>query len=140
MEKVKDRKHVLNIAEEYRRHGFQLALDDFGAGYSGFNLLADLKPEVIKLDMDLTRSLHERPTSLAIVRSLVQLCKELGVTCIAEGVETIEELRALRSCGISLMQGYLLARSAFEALPAVRFHEAPELRPNLDCSGLARRA
>ncbi|WP_157477916.1 EAL domain-containing protein [Granulicella tundricola] len=121
MEEIKDRNHVLKIAQEYRRHGFQMAIDDFGSGYSGLNLLADLTPDILKLDMDLTRNLHARPTALAIVRSTAELCRELGVTCIAEGVETVEELRALRSCGIRLMQGYLLARPAFEALPAVAY-------------------
>jgi EAL domain-containing protein (putative c-di-GMP-specific phosphodiesterase class I) len=117
LEEVRDRNHLRGIAEEYRRHGFQLALDDFGSGYSGHNLLADLTPEIIKLDMDLTRNIHQRPAALAIVASTVQLCKDLGVTCIAEGVETLEEFHALRSCGIRLMQGYLIARPAFEALP-----------------------
>ena len=140
MEEVTDRKHVLNIAEEYRRHGFHLALDDFGAGYSGFNLLADLKPEIIKLDMDLTRNMHERPVALAIVRSIVQLCNELGVTCIAEGVETMEEVRALRSCGVRLMQGYLLARPAFEALPPVTYPEAAASLSISDNRILVRRA
>ncbi|ADW67563.1 diguanylate phosphodiesterase [Granulicella tundricola MP5ACTX9] len=124
MEEIKDRNHVLKIAQEYRRHGFQMAIDDFGSGYSGLNLLADLTPEILKLDMDLTRNLHERPTALAIVRSTVELCRALGVTCIAEGVETLEELRALRSCGIRLMQGYLLARPAFEALPTVQYPDS----------------
>ncbi len=117
LERVRDRNHLRIIAEEYRRHGFQLALDDFGAGYSGHNLLADVAPEIIKLDIDLIRNIHQRPAALAIVRSTVQLCKDLGVACIAEGVETIEEFRALLTCDIRLMQGYLLARPAFEALP-----------------------
>jgi EAL domain-containing protein (putative c-di-GMP-specific phosphodiesterase class I) len=129
MEEVKDRDHVLNIAKEYRRHGFQMAIDDFGAGYSGLNLLADLNPEIVKLDMDLTRNLHNRPTAMTIVRSTVELCKELGMTCVAEGVETVEELRALRSCGIRFMQGYLLARPAFEALPPFTLPESCDLDP-----------
>ncbi len=117
LEQVRDCKHLYRIAEEYRRHGFQLALDDFGAGYSGHNHLADLNPEILKLDMELIRNIHQRPRALAIVRSTVALCQELGVTCIAEGVETLEEFHALRDCNIRLMQGYLIARPAFEALP-----------------------
>jgi EAL domain-containing protein (putative c-di-GMP-specific phosphodiesterase class I) len=107
-----------------RRHGFQLALDDFGAGYSGLNLLADLTPDIVKLAMDLTRNLHQRPVARTIIQSTLQLCKDLGVLCIAEGVETVEELKALRSCGIRLMQGYLLARPTFESLPAFTLPEA----------------
>ena len=117
VEEVQDRAHIANIAREYRRHGFNMAIDDFGAGYSGLNLLADLNPEILKLDMDLTRNLHERPKALLIVQAMVQLTRQLGISLIAEGVETLDEFRALRSCGIHLMQGYLLARPAFEALP-----------------------
>jgi EAL domain-containing protein (putative c-di-GMP-specific phosphodiesterase class I) len=117
-EKVQDRQHVLHIMEEYHRHGFQVALDDFGAGYSGLNLFAELTPDILKLDMDLTRNVHLRPIALAIVRSLVQLCSSFNVALVAEGVETIEEYATLRASGIKLMQGYLFAKPAFEELPS----------------------
>ena len=116
-EEVKDRKHLVGIADEYRKHGFQMALDDFGAGYAGMNLFAELPTDILKLDMDLTRDLHQRPTARAIVRSTVQLAASLNVTVVAEGIETVEEYDAVRSCGIRLMQGYLLARPGFETLP-----------------------
>jgi EAL domain-containing protein (putative c-di-GMP-specific phosphodiesterase class I) len=80
-------------------------------------LMADISPDIIKIDMDVTRHLHERPTSAAIVRMMAQLCAELNITLIAEGIETVEEYDALRDCGITLMQGYLLAKPAFETLP-----------------------
>jgi len=116
-EEVKDRQHLVKIADEYRRHGFQMAIDDFGAGYAGLNLLSDVPADILKLDMDLTRNLHRRPQALIIVRTMVQLAASLHLTLIAEGVETVEEYDAIRSCGIRLMQGYLLARPTFEALP-----------------------
>ena len=117
-EQVRDRPHLKNIVDEYRRHGFRMALDDFGAGYSGLNLLADFPADLIKLDMDLTHNLHERPAALAIVKWMVALGQTLGSTIVAEGVETFEEYQALRSCGIRLMQGFLFARPAVETLPA----------------------
>ncbi len=116
-EKVKDRDHLRGIVEDYRKRGFRVALDDFGAGYSGLNLLADFPADVLKLDMDLTRNLPKRPRALKIVRSLVELASQMGRTVVAEGVETVEEHNALLDCGIVLMQGYLLAKPAFEALP-----------------------
>jgi EAL domain-containing protein (putative c-di-GMP-specific phosphodiesterase class I) len=116
-ERVQDRPHLVNIAAEYRRHGLQIALDDLGAGFSGLNLLADIKPDIVKFDMDLIRGIERRPTALAIVQTLTELCHRLGVEVIGEGVETQEEFAALKACGIHLMQGYLLARPAFEALP-----------------------
>jgi EAL domain-containing protein (putative c-di-GMP-specific phosphodiesterase class I) len=118
-ERIQDPLHLRGIVEEYRRHGFRIALDDFGAGYSGLNLLADLPPDIIKLDMDLTRNLDRRPAARKIVRSLVTMASALGSELIAEGVETLDEYNTLRECGISLMQGYLLARPEFEALPQI---------------------
>ncbi len=117
-EEVLDRKHLANIFAEYRRHGFAMAIDDFGAGYSGMNLLADLHSDVLKLDMALIRNVQERPRALLIVKTMVNLCRSLDVELIAEGIETVEEYDALRGCGVRLMQGYLMAKPSFEALPA----------------------
>lgn len=117
-EEVVDRKHLRSIIEEYQRQGFAVAVDDFGAGYSGMNLLADLPTNLIKLDMDLTRNLQERPAAIAVVRAMVGLARALGSRLIAEGVETREEYRTLLECGVELMQGYLLAKPMFEGLPA----------------------
>jgi len=118
-EEVVDRRHLRGIVTEYRRHGFSMAIDDFGAGHSGLSLLADFPADVLKLDMDMTRNLHQRPRARVIVRQIVALADRLGTSVVAEGVETIEEYESIRSCGISLMQGYLLARPGFECLPAV---------------------
>jgi EAL domain-containing protein (putative c-di-GMP-specific phosphodiesterase class I) len=112
-----DRAHIRGIVKDYRQRGFKIALDDFGAGYSGLNLLADVPADIIKLDMDLTRNLPQRPAALAIVKLMVDLARTLGSRLIAEGIETAAEYNALRRCGIQLMQGYLLAKPAFEALP-----------------------
>ena len=119
-EEVSDRHHLNRIVTEFRRHGFRIAIDDFGAGVSGLNLLADLRSDILKLDMELTRNLQHRPAAHAIVRSLVQLCVTLGIQLVAEGIETVAEYVTLRAAGIRLMQGYLLARPGFECLPPVR--------------------
>jgi EAL domain-containing protein (putative c-di-GMP-specific phosphodiesterase class I) len=117
-EEVVDRKHLRSIIEEYRRQGFAVAVDDFGAGYCGMNLLADLPMNIIKLDMGLTRNLQERPAAISVVRAMVGLAGALGSRLVAEGVETREEYRTLQDCGVELMQGYLLAKPMFEGLPA----------------------
>ena len=117
-EEVQDPGHLSHIIEEYHRQGFRTAIDDFGAGYAGVNLLAEIRSEIVKLDMELTRNIHRRPRALAIVRSMVALCQSLGSEVVAEGIETVEEYGALRACGVRLLQGYLLARPSFESLPA----------------------
>ncbi len=118
-ERVLNRDHLRSIITEYRRQGFKVAIDDLGAGYSGLNLLADLPVDIVKLDMELIRGLPLRPRALQIVRHLVELAASLGTTIIAEGIETADELLAVRDCGVSLVQGYLIAKPAFESLPSV---------------------
>lgn len=119
-EKVLDRAHLQAIFTEYARLGFLIAIDDFGAGYSGLNLLAEFQPDIIKLDMELTRGVDANRTRRAIVRGVLCVCEELGILPIAEGVETLDEAKALRDLGVGLMQGYLFARPGFEELPTPR--------------------
>jgi EAL domain-containing protein (putative c-di-GMP-specific phosphodiesterase class I) len=117
-EKMADPSHVMRIIECYKAMGFGTALDDFGAGHAGLNLLARFQPDMIKLDMDLLRGIDASGPRRLIVEAIVGLCAKLGVAVIAEGIETRVELDAVRSLGIERVQGYLLARPAFEALPS----------------------
>lgn len=116
-EKVEDVPHLRRIVEHYHERGLRTAIDDFGAGYSGLNLLAEIQTDFIKLDMALIRNIDSRRTSQAIVRGVVQVCEELGTTVIAEGVETREELLTLQGMGIELFQGHWFAQPAFGCLP-----------------------
>jgi len=118
-EPARDVAHLKGIFTEYKRHGMTTAIDDFGAGHSGLNMLADFQPDVLKIDMALTRNIHRDPIRAAITRSLVSLCKELGIAVIAEGIESVEEAVALSTLGVGLFQGYLFARPALERLPKV---------------------
>ncbi len=118
-EQVRDHAHLRSIFQEYRRQGFTTAIDDFGAGHSGLNLLADFQPDIVKLDMALTRNVDADRVRRAIVSGIVRVCDDLGIRVLAEGIETPSECLALREQGISLFQGYLFARPAFEALPAI---------------------
>lgn len=116
-ERIDDTRHLRNIVEYYRSRGFRTAIDDFGAGYSGLNLLAEVNVDLIKLDLALVRGIHADRARRAIVRGICRVAEDLGSVIIAEGVEEREELDALRDLGIELFQGYLFARPAFEALP-----------------------
>lgn len=118
-EKVVDADTLARIFRDYRKVGVKTAIDDFGAGYSGLNLLARFQPDIVKLDMDLIRGIDaDRPKQI-IVESIVGLCDKLGVAPLAEGVETASERDVLANLGIDLMQGYLFARPAFQAIAAV---------------------
>lgn len=115
-ERVQNPAHTSAIIEEYRRHGFQIALDDFGTGYSGLVRLAELRPDILKLDRRLIQDCDRAPVRQAILRSLVTLGREIGVKLVAEGVEREGEMEALRAAGLRYMQGFHFARPAFEAL------------------------
>jgi EAL domain-containing protein (putative c-di-GMP-specific phosphodiesterase class I) len=95
-----------------RRLGFRIALDDLGAGYAGLTSFALLEPDFVKLDMALVRDLHREPTKQTLVRTVVSMCKELGIVVIAEGIEASDERDELARAGCDLMQGYLFARPA----------------------------
>ncbi len=118
-ERVDDGPWFAQILREYKRCGFKTAIDDFGAGYAGMKLLADFQPDLIKIDMDLIRNVDVNRPRQAIVRSLVQLCKDMDIKVIAEGIETPGERDFLRDAGISLMQGFLFAKPAFRSVAAL---------------------
>lgn len=118
-EKVEDHEHLRRIVDYHKKRGFQTAIDDFGAGYAGLNLLADIQTDILKLDMALIRNVDWDPVRQAIVRGIVQVCQELSTQVIAEGVESAEELKVLRAMGIELFQGFLFARPGFRCLPEI---------------------
>jgi EAL domain-containing protein (putative c-di-GMP-specific phosphodiesterase class I)/ActR/RegA family two-component response regulator len=93
-----------------RKMGYQIALDDLGAGYAGLTSLAQLQPEVVKLDMSLIRDVDKNVTKQRLVGSMTRLSEEMGMKVVVEGVETKEERDALLSLGCDLFQGYLFAK------------------------------
>jgi EAL domain-containing protein (putative c-di-GMP-specific phosphodiesterase class I) len=115
-EKIEDHGHLREIVQYYRQQGFLTAIDDFGAGYSGLNLLAEFQTDLVKLDMGLIRHIDQNKGRQAIVKGIIQVCKELDIKVIAEGVETYEELSILQSFGVELFQGYYFAKPKFQGL------------------------
>jgi len=115
--------HFTQLINKYRGMGLKVAIDDFGAGYSGLNLLAEFQPDKVKLDMKLIRGIERNGPRQAIVRAVNQLCIDLGIDVVAEGVETQPEYAWLARQGIRLFQGYLFSKPAFESLPAVHYPE-----------------
>ena len=110
-----DTAHLLNILRTYRAIGFKTAIDDFGAGHAGLCLLAQFQPDIVKLDMDLIRGIDENPVKRSILRHLLRLLDDLEILPLCEGVETGKELQVLTDYGVRLVQGYFLAKPAFEA-------------------------
>jgi diguanylate cyclase (GGDEF)-like protein/PAS domain S-box-containing protein len=92
--------------------GVAVALDDFGTGYSSLTLLRDLPVSTIKIDRSFIAPIGIDRSATAIVRRLIALCEELGVTTVAEGIETQQQMTALRSLGCTQAQGYLVGPPA----------------------------
>ncbi|QLC26760.1 EAL domain-containing protein [Parasphingopyxis algicola] len=118
-EEIRDPEHLRSIVEIYKSLGMATALDDFGAGHAGLNRLAQFQPDIIKLDMALIRDIDRRLLQRIIVEAMVRMSEKLGVTLIAEGIETDEEMRTLETLGIRYMQGFFFASPGLETLPGV---------------------
>jgi EAL domain-containing protein (putative c-di-GMP-specific phosphodiesterase class I) len=115
--------HIVDVQSRIgrlRQSGFRIAVDDLGAGYAGLTSFAHLEPEVVKLDMSLVRDVHAQPTKQTLVRTMIAMCRELGMQIVAEGVETPEERDAIVEAGCDLMQGYLFAKPG-PAFPSPSF-------------------
>jgi EAL domain-containing protein (putative c-di-GMP-specific phosphodiesterase class I) len=99
-----------SVLREIRSKGIRVAVDDLGAGYSNLKYIADLEPEMVKLDRALVANLADDARLRRLVASLVRLCTDLDARVVAEGIEQLDELHAAREAGVHYGQGYLIAR------------------------------
>jgi EAL domain-containing protein (putative c-di-GMP-specific phosphodiesterase class I) len=100
-----------------RSLGYRLAVDDLGAGYAGLTSFVRLDPEFVKIDMSLIRDVHRSETKQRLVRSTCDLCREMSIRVIGEGVETKDEFRVLVDVGADLLQGYLFGKPSDDFRP-----------------------
>lgn len=113
-ERTVSRPHLRNLLAYYRATGFKVALDDVGSGYSGLSLLADLNPDLIKIDRELVSRAPESPVHRDVCASLARLGRDSGQLVLAEGVEREEEWAMMTELGVDLLQGFLFGRPAPE--------------------------
>jgi len=118
------------VLNKMRQEKIVIAVDDFGSGYAGLNMLADILPDLIKIDMSLLRDINKSGPRQAIVKAIFSVCMDLGIDILAEGVETECEFDWLRGIGIFLYQGYLFAKPSFESLQTIDNMEPRFLRPH----------
>ena len=107
------------VLRQFRNHGFKIAVDDIGAGYSSLQAIAELEPDFLKFDVSLVRNINESLIKRGLLETLVALSHKIKAQLIAEGVETKLEFQTLRSLGVSLGQGYFFASPALK--PATAF-------------------
>lgn len=106
--------------QRLREMGFRIAVDDLGAGYAGLTSFAQLRPDIVKIDMSLIRDVDKEATKERLVRSLSDLCREMKILAVCEGVETRAELETLLRVGCDFFQGYHFARPG-RPFPTVKF-------------------
>jgi EAL domain-containing protein (putative c-di-GMP-specific phosphodiesterase class I) len=107
LDQIKD---LMTRMAQLRTMGYRIAVDDLGAGYAGLTSFAQLEPEVVKVDMSLVRGVDSSPTKQKLLGSIINLCRDLQIQIIAEGIETEPERDTLVRLGGDLCQGYLFAR------------------------------
>lgn len=118
-ERVQDRDHLVRIIRAYDEMGFSTAIDDFGAGYAGLELLSDYQPDILKLDMHLVRGIEASRPRQAILKGVQAMCAGLDIELLAEGIETPAERDYLAAAGVRLMQGYLFGKPALDAVAEI---------------------
>ena len=118
-ENLTDQRNLLKYLQILQGFGFRTAIDDFGAGYSGLNLLVQYQPNYIKLDRNIICNIQHDHVKQSIFSGVRQICNDLSIEIVAEGVETADEFHWLNEAGISIFQGFYFAKPAFEALPDV---------------------
>lgn len=109
-----------DATQHYRNMGFEIAIDDLGEGFSGLRLWSEIRPEYIKVDKHFIHNIHLDPVKMQFARSIQEIAAKSGAQVIAEGIETQDELMAIRDLGIAYGQGYHIARpnaSPFQEIP-----------------------
>lgn len=109
-EKVEDIDHLKSILRYYQEHGFSYALDDVGSGYNTLDLLSELKPPFVKLDMAVAQGVSNSIEKQSIAKAFLNKAKSYGALCLAEGIEDINDFHWLKKQGYDLFQGYLFGK------------------------------
>ncbi|MBX7220105.1 MAG: EAL domain-containing protein [Blastocatellia bacterium] len=127
LDHTENTQYLQGVLNFYRSAGFRIAIDDLGSGYSSLNLIHQLRPDIVKLDMELTRNVHADSYKGLLTRKILEITQELNIMTVSEGIETEEEYRWLREHGTMFVQGYYFAKPSAEPLTG---HRTPtELAP-----------
>lgn len=131
-----DKDILINTVEKLKSMGFSISMDDFGAGYSSLNSLKDLRLDVLKIDADFFRGKQENEErGSLIVSETIQLAKNLGMTTVAEGIESAEQVDFLAENGCDLIQGFYFAKPMPVADYEMRMEEDSKKGEKKDVNG-----
>lgn len=101
---------IARIASGLRRAGYRLSMDDFGAKYSSISTLSIMKFDILKIDRSMVNTLEENEISRKVMNHVIAMCQDLGIECVAEGVETEEQAKLLQNMDCAIAQGYLYGK------------------------------
>ena len=101
---------ILEIVDKLRSDGFMIEMDDFGSGYSSLNMLSSMPLDILKLDMGFIRKMCDNEKNLHMVEIILEIARYLSVPVVAEGVETEEQYRLLKTMGCHVIQGYYFSK------------------------------
>ena len=107
---VRDFEKSASVIAALHDLGIKIAIDDFGSGYSSFSYLQNLPVDTLKIDKSLVHSAGTNPRSASVLQAITSLAHSLDTRVVAEGIESVEQLQAVRAAGCDMVQGYLLGR------------------------------
>ncbi len=115
---VLDRNVFFASIDHYKNQHYGIAIDDVGAGFSGLNMIVDILPNFLKLDMNLVRNIDKDEIKISLCKAFVEFCNNSNINLVAEGIESEEELKTLIDLGVQYGQGYFLAmpKESFEEI------------------------
>lgn len=107
---VEDIMKAKNAAESVKKLGFIVSMDDFGTGYSSFNILKDIEIDILKIDKSFFKDMEKNVRAKIIVETIIQMCKKLNITTVAEGIDTKGQVDFLKEIGCDIIQGYYFSK------------------------------
>ncbi len=107
---MSDAQQRFHVVSKLRDYGFKVEIDDFGSGYSSLKMLKDTDVDVLKIDMAFLKETGDKIKSKVILKSVVSLAKELNMSVVCEGVETVEQIEYLREIGCDIFQGFYFSK------------------------------
>ena len=110
---------IISTVEELRKLGFIVEMDDFGSGYSSLNMLSRMKLDILKLDMKFIQNEIAKPERQSILNDIISMAHRIELSVVAEGIETREQMKRLKSVGCDYAQGYFFAKP----MPAAEFEK-----------------
>ena len=124
---IRSKKLILSNMESFKNIGIRFALDDFGSGQSNFTYLADMPFDILKLDMNLIKSYQVSERARHVIQAVERMAHEMGLSVVAEGVETKEEFDNMRKCGVDSIQGFYFSKPlpVYEFMDFIRRHNSP---------------